>query len=92
METDTSEQIKPTWPTKTYPLPWKYVPSNGDLTDRDWIEAANGNVVVDCVGNIDGPAICEACNNHHRLLEVNADLVEELQSIRDESMGREVDD
>ena len=46
------------------PLPWSYhrKPSETTPGHRDWIEDANGNIVVEHVGHIDGPAICVAVN------------------------------
>lgn len=44
-------------------LPWKYVRREGGVIgSTDWIEDANGNIVVEHVGHIDGPFIA-ACAN-----------------------------
>jgi hypothetical protein len=47
------------------PRPWSYrnTPDNGAMGRRDWIEDANGNVVVSSVGHMDGPLICLAVNS-----------------------------
>lgn len=52
------------WPEHASPLPWSYHRKLSETTPghRDWIEDANGNVVVEHVGHIDGPAICTAVN------------------------------
>lgn len=43
------------------PLPWTYhnQPNFGTM-GKDWIEDAHGNIVVENVGHIDGPFICQA--------------------------------
>lgn len=45
------------------PRPWTYhrEPS-GTFDYRDWIEDAAGNIVVNNVGHLDGPLICDAVN------------------------------
>lgn len=45
------------------PRPWSYysVPSP-TVGRRDWIEDANGNIVVENVGHLDGPLIVAAVN------------------------------
>lgn len=47
------------------PRPWTYhrQPCNNSIGWRDWIEDANGSVVVEHVGHIDGPLICAAVND-----------------------------
>lgn len=72
------------WPQHASPLPWSYhrKPSETTPGHRDWIEDANGNIVVEHVGNIDGPAICAAVNIHPTL----ADPIPEAPA--DEEVGR----
>lgn len=52
------------WPEHASPLPWTYHRMLSVTTPghHDWIEDANGNIVVEHVGHIDGPAICAAVN------------------------------
>jgi len=40
------------------PRPWTY----HNVRGRDWIEDANGNVVKENIGHLDGPLICIAVN------------------------------
>lgn len=45
------------------PRPWTYVPSDPSRgRERDSIEDAIGNVVIECIGHLDGPLICLAVN------------------------------
>jgi len=46
------------------PLPWSYhrKPTNTILGSRDWIEDANGSVVFENIGHIDGPFIVARAN------------------------------
>jgi hypothetical protein len=44
-------------------LPWKYVaPEEPTQGMEDWIEDADGNVVVENVGSLRGPFICDSVN------------------------------
>ena len=52
---------------KASPRPWAYrsAPSRHGMGQRDWIEDANGGVVVEHVGHIDGLLIVAAVNRMH---------------------------
>lgn len=54
------------------PTPYKYY-NNGKGRDR--IEDANGDIVCEQIGHLDGPFIVHACNNIERLEKVNEALV-----------------
>lgn len=50
------------------PAPWTYCRQPdmwSGVGHRDWIEDANGSIVVENVGHIDGPLICAAVNDRH---------------------------
>ena len=53
------------------PTPYKYY-NNGKGRDR--IEDANGDIVCEQIGHLDGPFIVHACNNIERLEKVNEAL------------------
>ena len=59
------------------PTPYKYY-NNGKGRDR--IEDANGDIVCEQVGHLDGPFIVHACNNIERLEKVNEALVKVAQN------------
>jgi hypothetical protein len=64
------------------PLPWTYhnLPTFGRM-GKDWIEDANGNIVVENVGRIDGPAIVEAMNRRAPSPSPAPGVVEALRRI-----------
>lgn len=57
------------------PRPWTYhsAPSRHGIAGlkRDWIEDANGDTILECVGYLDGPLICRAVNLLHTLDQHN---------------------
>ena len=61
------------------PRPWTYhnAPSQHGIAglERDWIEDANGNTILENLGCLDGPLICRAVNLLHTLaLQNRVDL------------------
>lgn len=57
--------------------PWTYH-NNGE---RDWIEDANGNIVLNNVGYLDGPLIV-ACVNEATMCGTDVEAVEEQRERR----------
>ena len=64
MRADSRKTDKPDGPDYASPRPWTYhnAPSRHGVGLRDWIEDANGSIVVEHVGHLDGPLICAAVN------------------------------
>lgn len=55
------------------PLPWKWHSSpEPKFGVSDWIEDADGNVVVENIGQVDGQFVCKAANRMG-LTAINAD-------------------
>ena len=76
------------------PLPWTYHNQASRITNsgrHDYIEDAIGNIVVNHIGHIDGPLICDAVNRL-KLLEVSNDLQKSPMDLSAELMAAYAED